>query len=73
MSIEGGQDLKFLCHHVERVACSWEPGSPQFAERLEQWLGPTSTPEAPLLQHHMDLAAAVQRLYVRVFIYLLRV
>ena len=68
-------DLDYFRHHRERIAYSWEGGSPEFSdlfsERLEDLLGPRRRPDEPLTEHHRDIARSVQAIYEEAFFHLL--
>lgn len=75
---EGGGfalNLGFFRHHRERIAYSWNGGSPEFAdlfsERLEELLGPRRRPDEPLSDRHRDIARSVQATYEEAFFHLL--
>jgi len=69
-------DLPFFRHHRERIAFSWDSGSPEFGDLfssdLEVLLGPRRRPEQPLEQSHRDIARSVQAMYEEAFFHLIR-
>jgi carbamoyltransferase len=64
-------NLDCFRHHRENVPYSWENGSPEvgtlFAPGLEDILGPARKKDAPLEQHHRDLARSIQAMYEEAF------
>ena len=60
-------ELSYFRHHRERIAHSWEGGSPHFADlfsaRLEELLGPRRQPDAPIEARHRDIAHSAQAMY----------
>jgi carbamoyltransferase len=68
-------DLTYFRHHRERVAYSWDSGSPQFSDlfspALEGLLGPRRRPEDPLEDRHRDIARSVQAMYEEAFFHLI--
>jgi len=68
-------ELGYFRHHRERIAYSWEGGSPEFAdlfsERLEELLGPRRRSDEPLTDRHRDIARSVQGVYEEAFFHLL--
>jgi carbamoyltransferase len=70
-------DLRYFRHHRERVAFSWDAGTPEFGDlfssTLEQLLGPRRRPDEPLEDRHRDIASSVQAMYEQAFFGLLDV
>ena len=68
-------DLTYFRHHRERIAYSWDAGSPQFSDlfspALEELLGPRRRPEDPLEDRHRDIARSVQAIYEEAFFHLI--
>jgi carbamoyltransferase len=68
-------DLAYFRHHRERIAYSWEAGSPEFADlfspSLEDLLGPRRRPDDPLENRHHDIARSVQAMYEEAFFHLI--
>jgi carbamoyltransferase len=68
-------DLAYFRHHRERIAFSWDAGSPTFADlfspALEELLGPRRRPEEPLEETHRDIARSLQAMYEEAFFHLL--
>jgi carbamoyltransferase len=68
-------DLTYFRHHRERIAYSWDSGSPQFSDlfspALEELLGPRRRPEDPLGDRHRDIARSVQAMYEETFFHLI--
>jgi carbamoyltransferase len=68
-------DLAYFRHHRERIAYSWDSGSPGFVDlfspALEGLLGPRRRPEDPLEDRHRDIARSVQAMYERAFFHLI--
>ncbi len=68
-------DLAYFRHHRERIAFSWNGGSPSFGDlfspALEVLLGPRRRPEAPLEARHRDIARSLQAMYEEAFFHLL--
>jgi carbamoyltransferase len=68
-------DLGYFRHHRERIAYSWESGSPEFADlfspALEDLLGPRRRPDDPLEDRHRDIARSVQAMYEEAFFHLI--
>jgi carbamoyltransferase len=58
--------LEYFSHHREGAEMSWREADQTpvlgrlFSDNLEKLLGPTRLTQAPLEQHHMDLAASLQ-------------
>ena len=73
LNADGGfeLDLGYFRHHREKMAYTWESGSPEFpdlfSEALEDLLGPRRRPDAPLEDRHRDLARSVQAMYEEAF------
>jgi carbamoyltransferase len=69
-------DLRHFRHHKEMIAYKWSGGTPHvdrlFSPVLEQLLGPARAENAPLEQHHRDVARSVQTMYEEAFFHLLR-
>jgi carbamoyltransferase len=69
-------DTAFFTHASEGVAMSWDAGSPQigrlWSNRLLEELGPPREPDAPLTEHHHDVAATLQALTEEVVMHLCR-
>jgi carbamoyltransferase len=69
-------DTSFFTHASEGVAMTWDAGSPQigrlFTPRLLEELGPPREPDAPLTEHHHDVAATLQALTEEVVLHLCR-
>jgi carbamoyltransferase len=67
-------DLAYFRHHRERIATSWEAGTPEFADlfspALEELLGPRRQPSAALEDRHRDIARSVQAMYEEAFFHL---
>jgi len=57
-------DLAYFRHHAEGVQMTWDDGEPTigpvYTRKLEQLLGPTRRPEAPLEPRHEAIAASLQ-------------
>jgi carbamoyltransferase len=68
-------DVAYFRHHREKIAYSWEGGSPEFgalySPALCELLGPEREPNAELTQSHRDLARSVQVVYEDAFFNLL--
>ena len=68
-------DLAYFRHHRERIAYSWDSGSPEFGDlfspALEELLGPRRRPQEPLEERHRDIARSVQARYEEAFFYLI--
>jgi carbamoyltransferase len=68
-------DLAYFRHHRERIAYSWDSGSPEFGDlfspALEDLLGPRRRPEDPLEDRHRDIARSVQAMYEEAFFHLI--
>ncbi|VUX46359.1 Carbamoyltransferase [Candidatus Defluviicoccus seviourii] len=68
--------LRYFRHHRERVAFEFDGGVPRFdslfSAELEREFGPSRKPDAPLEQHHKDLARSAQALYEEVLFAMLR-
>ncbi len=64
-------NLDYFCHHRQAIGYEWDASAPSvsrlFTPALEALLGPSRDPQAPLEQHHMDLARSIQDAYERVF------
>lgn len=67
---EGGGfalDLRFFRHASDGIVYEWTGGAPVigtlFTPALEELLGPSRTPAAPLEQRHKDLARSVQAMF----------
>ena len=77
LNADGGfaLELDYFRHHRDRIAYSWEGGSPVFAdlfsEQLEGLLGPRRRPDEPLTERHRDIARSVQATYEEAFFHLL--
>lgn len=69
-------DLRYFRHHAGRAPMTWSGGAPHlarsFSPALEELLGPARRPEERIEPRHMDVAAALQRLYERALFHLLR-
>jgi carbamoyltransferase len=56
--------LDYFTHHSEGVDMTWDEQTPVigrvFSQRLEELIGPTRDPKAPLDTHHEDVAASMQ-------------
>jgi carbamoyltransferase len=67
-------DLAYFRHHRERIATSWEAGTPEFADlfspALEELLGPRRQPSEALENRHRDIARSVQTMYEEAFFHL---
>ena len=68
-------DLAYFRHHRERIAYSWDSGSPEFGDlfspALEELLGPRRRPQDPLEERHRDIARSVQGRYEEAFFHLI--
>src|SRR6516225_7725191 len=68
-------DLTYFRHHRERIAYSWDSGSPQFTDlfspALERLLGARRNPNDPLEDRHRDIARSVQAMYEEAFFHLI--
>jgi len=68
-------ELDYFRHHDEKIAYEWEGGSPSvgdlFSPRLEKLLGPRRLPDAPLEQHHKNIARSAQAMYEEAVFHLL--
>jgi carbamoyltransferase len=68
-------DLRYFRHHRERIAYSWDSGTPQFGDlfspALEELLGPRRRPDEPLGDRHRDIARSAQVIYEDAFFRLL--
>ena len=68
-------DLAYFRHHQERIAYSWDSGSPEFGDlfspALEELLGPRRRPQEPLEERHRDIARSVQARYEEAFFHLI--
>jgi len=68
-------DLAYFRHHRERIAYSWEAGTPKFADlfspALEGLLGSRRQPFEPLEDRHHDIARSVQAMYEEAFFHLI--
>jgi carbamoyltransferase len=77
LSPKGGfaLDLAYFRHHRERIAYSWESGTPEFADlfspALEELLGPRRQPFEALEDRHRDIARSVQVMYEEAFFHLI--
>ena len=60
-------NLKYFRHHKENVEYEWNDTTPYvgrlFSEELEKELGPARKKDEPITQHHMDVAASMQRMF----------
>ena len=60
-------DLRYFCHHRERIAYDWDDGAPTFAAlyspELERLLGTARHADEPLEQRHKDIAASLQLVF----------
>jgi len=75
---EGGAfelDLAFFRHHRERIAYSWDLGTPEFGDlfspALEQLLGPRRQPSDSLDDRHRDIASSAQSMYEDAFFHII--
>jgi carbamoyltransferase len=68
-------NLRYFRHAREKVEYEWENGSPSvgtlFTAELASLLGPARDKDAPLEQHHKDIARSVQAMYEEAFFHLL--
>jgi carbamoyltransferase len=68
-------DLKYFRHHKENIAYEWSGGKPVcgplFAQAIIDALGPPREPDAPIEDHHRNLAFATQAVYEDGFFHLL--
>ena len=68
-------NLKYFSHHTQPIGYEWDNGSPMvsrlFSEALIDLLGPMRLADAPLEQHHMNIARSIQDAYERAFFHLL--
>ncbi len=69
-------DLRYFRHLREGVDMTWEGGQPQlgtvYSPALEALLGPARQSGSELEQHHMNMAASLQRVYEERFFALVR-
>lgn len=69
-------DTRYFRHHREKIAYEWAGGVPSvgtlYSPELEGLLGPARGKDAPLEQHHKDIARSVQAMYEEAFFHLLR-
>ena len=68
-------ELAFFRHHQEKIDYQWDDGIPAvgdlFSRQLEQLLGPRRAADAPLEQHHKDIARSAQAMYEEALFHLL--
>jgi carbamoyltransferase len=68
-------DLRFFRHHRDRIAYTWQGGSPTFGDlfspALEALLGPRRQPDEPIDDRHRDIARSVQTMYEEALLHLL--
>lgn len=64
-------NLDYFQHHKNPIGYEWDGGSPMvsqlFSDKLNDLLGPQRAKDAPLEQHHKDLARSIQDAYERTF------
>jgi carbamoyltransferase len=69
-------DLTYFRHHRERIADSWDGGSPAFSDlftpHLEELLGPRRRPDEPIEERHRDIASSAQTTYEAALVGLLQ-
>lgn len=67
--------LRFFRHHREAVSFVWSDGTPRvgtlFSDELTELLGPPRAADEPLTARHRDVAAALQRVYEKIFFHVL--
>jgi carbamoyltransferase len=60
-------DLRYFRHHRGEASYEWQGGAPEagilYSPALEALLGPARPPDAPLEQHHRDIARSVQAMF----------
>ncbi len=60
-------NLKYFRHHKEKVEYEWDNTTPfvgqLFSEKLEKVLGSPRKKDEPITQHHMDIAASMQKMF----------
>ncbi|NPA41714.1 MAG: carbamoyltransferase [Aquificae bacterium] len=60
-------NLKYFRHHKENIEYEWNDTTPYvgrlFSEELEEELGPARKKDESITQHHMDVAASMQRMF----------
>ena len=60
-------NLKYFRHHKEKVGYEWDNTTPfvgqLFSEKLEKVLGSPRKKDEPITQHHMDIAASMQKMF----------
>lgn len=60
-------NLKYFRHHKEKVEYEWDNITPfvgqLFSEKLEKVLGSPRKKDEPITQHHMDIAASMQKMF----------
>lgn len=70
-------NLSFFRHHIEKANYTWQNCAPTvgrlFLPALEELLGPSRKQEAPIEQHHKDIARSVQAMYEEICFNLLNV
>ncbi len=68
-------DLDYFTHDKEGVDMTWDAGSPRigriFSDKLVQVFGPARDEDGELTQHHMDVAAALQKRLEEVYLHVL--
>ncbi len=68
-------NLDYFRHHREKVEYEWDNGEPRvgplYSSQLADLLGPVRGKDAPLTQHHKDIARSVQAMYEEAFFHLL--
>jgi carbamoyltransferase len=68
-------NLEYFRHHKDDIAYEWHGGEPVcgplFSQALVEALGPARDPDAPIEEHHRNLAFATQAVYEDAFFHLL--
>lgn len=69
-------DLSYFRHHREKIAYTWDGGTPQvgtlYSPELEALLGPARNPNVEIDQRHRDIARSTQAMYEEAYFHLLR-
>ena len=68
-------NLEYFQHHRQPIGYEWDNDSPKvsqlYSDALIDLLGPVRAKDAPLEQHHHDLARSIQDCYERTFFHML--
>jgi carbamoyltransferase len=68
-------NLEYFRHHTDDIAYEWPGGQPEcgtlFSQALVDALGPAREADAPIEDHHRNLAFATQAVYENAFFHLL--